>query len=254
MVVNSNSADLVPALSRGLDIIECLASCKNDVGFNELAERLKLPTTTLTRLLKLLMERGYAVKDEQTKRYRPGPRLSVWNHGLPISDRLRRAADGLLRELADKSSHTVLLIHWNGAQMQCLAKEAHESSVTMQPVGTIADNLAERAWGWIFWSSLDQPHQIAALRRCPKPDAMAKALRKHLKKFTRHGFAYEDAKSIRRLAAPVYDNMHNLVGCVCMGGTKLTLRNAAKVNAMGILLAQSAAKISQRLGGVATLL
>ena len=43
-----------PALSRGLSILELLASRDEDVSFSEIRSRLKIPSTSLQRLLATL--------------------------------------------------------------------------------------------------------------------------------------------------------------------------------------------------------
>ncbi len=62
----------VTALARGLDVLRCFRSGEERLGNQELAERRKLPKSTVTRLTYTLTKLGYLHHVEESGRYRLG--------------------------------------------------------------------------------------------------------------------------------------------------------------------------------------
>ena len=93
---------VVPALSRGLDVLRCFRP-RDRAGLSnrDIAERTGLPNSTISRLTYTLLQTGYLLYDEQTGRYRIGvPALSLGFAclgSMPIRD----AAKDHMQRLAD---------------------------------------------------------------------------------------------------------------------------------------------------------
>ena len=62
----------VGTLSRGLDILELFAGGSPELTQTEISDRLGLPVPTVHRLVKLLTERGWLVRDPASRRLRLG--------------------------------------------------------------------------------------------------------------------------------------------------------------------------------------
>src|SRR4051812_16355669 len=73
----------VGTLARGLDILELFAGDSPELTQTEISDRLGLPVPTVHRLVKLLTERGWLVRDTGT---RP-PRLGLGGARLPPGGR-----------------------------------------------------------------------------------------------------------------------------------------------------------------------
>ena len=69
---NNNSNKNVPALARGLKVLELLAEEESELSLKSIAERLSIPIPSLWRILGVLREKGYILFDEDKKTYRPG--------------------------------------------------------------------------------------------------------------------------------------------------------------------------------------
>ncbi|HYG75529.1 MAG TPA: helix-turn-helix domain-containing protein [Planctomycetota bacterium] len=238
-----------PALDRGLRIIEILAECGGEIGFNDLRQRVGIPNNTLSRLLRLLVHRGYAVKDPGTGKYRPGPRMSVIGQNLPLLERLRRACEATLKQLSIRAGNTVLVIYWNGQQMQCIAKETHELSMAMQDVGCITVNYTERPWGWIFWEQMPPRERRNWLLRAGNAKGLAKQMERQLAEYHERGFAFEDDPNFRRLSAPILDDLNRVIAAVGMGGNSVTIPDSRVVE-LGGMVAEHARELSRRMGWV----
>ena len=102
----------VPALEKGLRVLEDLASVDEPLGVEELANRQGRGRNQIYRMVHCLEQMGYLTRDPLTRRYA----LSLKLHGLanqhPPMARLRRAARPVIRRFAEsigESCHVCLL-------------------------------------------------------------------------------------------------------------------------------------------------
>ena len=85
-----------PALSKGLDILELLASQTNGLKKNEIAQALDRSVNELYRMLVVLVARGYVMLDEESERYSLTMRLFELSHRFPPTRRLTTVAGSWL--------------------------------------------------------------------------------------------------------------------------------------------------------------
>ena len=108
------TAGSVQSIDRLLDILEALSSVPQGMLLTELSVMVGLHVSTTHRLVHMLVDRGYAVKDQETGRYRLtlrtfeiGSRVSaVWD--------LMSMAKPYLDELASHSQEAVHLVERDG--------------------------------------------------------------------------------------------------------------------------------------------
>ncbi len=81
-----------PALDKGLDIIEILASEGTSLTQGEIASRLGRSVSEIFRMLHVLRKRGLVALDEQSDRYYLTTHLFELAHRIPIVKRLTVAA------------------------------------------------------------------------------------------------------------------------------------------------------------------
>lgn len=115
---NDSDAPSTPigSLSRGLRIVETLLGAPAPLGLSDIAAASALDNATAHRLLKVLIERGYVVRDEGSKRYMPGPRgLSPLEPFHPLNE-LRREAASLLQLVRNQTGETTALILFIGLE------------------------------------------------------------------------------------------------------------------------------------------
>lgn len=102
----------VPALEKGLDLLEALAARPGDRSQADLARDLGRSPSEIFRMLNCLERRGYIGKDAATGRYRLTLRLYELAHTHTPVDQLLHAAEGPLRDLARRireSAHLSVL-------------------------------------------------------------------------------------------------------------------------------------------------
>lgn len=102
-----NSPYLVPALARGLRLIETLAGAPEGLTTGELGA-LELPPATLFRLLETLIAAGYAVRSPEGRFRLTGKLLRTAAAALADVS-LIGCAEGAMRRLRDRSGESVML-------------------------------------------------------------------------------------------------------------------------------------------------
>ena len=99
----------VTALARGLEVLACFRSGDKTLGNQEIAQRCKLPKSTVSRLTSTLTKLGYLIQVEESGKYRLG--TATLSLGAAMLARLdvRKIARPMMQELADFSRSMVSL-------------------------------------------------------------------------------------------------------------------------------------------------
>ncbi|MGB9617932.1 MAG: IclR family transcriptional regulator, partial [Desulfomonilaceae bacterium] len=107
----------VPALQRGIDVVELLASSERPLSFSEILARLKIPRASLVRILDTLLYRGLIDKMEANGHYRVGIKLLYIGHRLKDKISLRSVAWPLMQWLSEQTGETVELAVLDNGQL-----------------------------------------------------------------------------------------------------------------------------------------
>ena len=99
----------VPALEKGLDLLEALAARPEPLSQADLARAIGRSPSEIFRMLACLERRGYVVKEESSGRYRLTLRLFELAHTHTPVDQLLHAAEGPMRDLARRVREAVHL-------------------------------------------------------------------------------------------------------------------------------------------------
>jgi IclR family acetate operon transcriptional repressor len=110
----------VGTLARGLDILELFTGGSSELTQTEISERLGLPVPTVHRLVKLLTERGWLVRDSASRRLRLGLGAARLLPAVRLPDLAREP----LRALAEASGETVNLATLDGGEVLYLVSES----------------------------------------------------------------------------------------------------------------------------------
>jgi DNA-binding IclR family transcriptional regulator len=97
----------VTALARGLEVLACFRSGDRSLGNQELAERSKLPKSTVSRLTYTLTKLGYLQYDDALGKYRLGTATMALGSAMLSKLDIRQMARPYMQELAD-FSHTMV--------------------------------------------------------------------------------------------------------------------------------------------------
>ncbi len=105
-------ATLVPALSRGLDVLELFLSEHGELTAPEITARLGFPRTTVYQLIQTLLARDYLERGDGPNAFRLGPRaLELGSAYASSVDLVReaRAAVARITEMTGETAHAALL-------------------------------------------------------------------------------------------------------------------------------------------------
>ena len=131
-VSRTESAPSVGTLARGLDILELFAAETPELTQKEVSQRLSLPVPTVHRLTKLLMERGWLVRDPGSPPAAARARRGAPAAGAPVRPEPPELARDHLRAMAERSGETVNLAVLQGGEVVYLVSESGSRLLTLR--------------------------------------------------------------------------------------------------------------------------
>ena len=179
-------------LARGLDILELFAGDSPELTQTEISERLGLPVPTVHRLVKLLMERGWLVRDGASRRLR----LGLGAARLLPAVRLPDIARDPLRMMAERSGETVNLATLDGSEVLYLVSETGSNLLTLRSHVGLRLPVHATALGKCLLAQLDDQDARRVAGSEPYPARTARTittwdkLRAQLERVRRDGVAH----------------------------------------------------------------
>jgi DNA-binding IclR family transcriptional regulator len=110
----------ITALSRGLEVLACFKSGSRTLGNQEIAERCRLPKSTVSRLTYTLTKLGYLHYVKETGKYRLGTATLALGSAALGRFEVRDLARPLMQELADETGTSVALGARQRLSMVCV--------------------------------------------------------------------------------------------------------------------------------------
>jgi IclR family transcriptional regulator, KDG regulon repressor len=251
---------LVPALVRGLDVLEFVRAADPPPSAAQLTRGLGLPRTSVHELIQTLVARGYL--DElpgAPRRYRLGVRLfelgNVYAAGLDLAREGHAAAE----RVAAECQETVQVAIRDGTEVIYVAKvdSTHPVRMVSYPGARLPAHLT--ALGKMLLSAVPDD-QLAALYpdghelpgMTPQSIRSPDRLRQVLADIRRDGLSWDECESnpaVNCVAAPVYDHDQTMVAALSISVP--TMRwSAAHAARYAELVRRGAADLSARLGHV----
>ncbi|MFV0452518.1 MAG: IclR family transcriptional regulator, partial [Propioniciclava sp.] len=162
-------ARLTPAVVRTLDILELFLQGPESLAATDVIKATGLPRSTAHELLTTLTARGYLVKNENTGRYSLGVNLLHLGNAYAARFDLLGAANGVARELSERTDETASVAIRQGSLAFYLAK------IERRPLIAIPSSIGQRlpasctSVGKALLSALTD-EQLASLY--PEPDSL----------------------------------------------------------------------------------
>lgn len=156
---------MVKSALRVFELLELFEAERRPMRVVEIVERMKVPQSSVSMLLKTLVARGYMEFDPASREYCPSVRVSFlgdWALRVPGH---REAIQDALRRLSDATGETVLLGRQSGMFMQYLSviESQYALRLTLAP-GTLRP-MHRSAIGIMLLSRLDDDQVGRLLRR-----------------------------------------------------------------------------------------
>ncbi|MEU6644003.1 IclR family transcriptional regulator [Saccharomonospora sp. NPDC046836] len=194
------------AAEKVLVVLEHVAARREAVSAMSVASRLGLDKSTCSRLLALLVQHGWLVRDDRTRLFGIGPTLAKLGATAVVSNGLQSILLPLLTKLRDETGETVSFHRRIGDSRVCVAGlESQEVIRRVLPIGE-SFRLPIGPSGKAILAFVDPAHRDALLGELDA--ATAALLRRELDSVVRTGFISTDGDHIAGVGAisvPVFD-------------------------------------------------
>jgi DNA-binding IclR family transcriptional regulator len=158
-------APLVKSAQRTFEILELFESQCRPMRVGEIVERLGLPQSSASMLLKTLVARGYMEFDANTREFCPSARVSFLADWAIRAPGQRQAIQDMMRDLAQATGETVLVGRQSGLFVQYVSMiESRHDARLNAPPGTLRP-MHRSAMGIMLLSTMDDEHIGRLLRR-----------------------------------------------------------------------------------------
>lgn len=218
----------VPALERGLRVLECLADSQHGLTLSQITRAMELPKSTVHCLLLTFERSGYIQRDDASGRYRLGLGLfRLANVALPALS-IREQASPVLRALMERTQLTVHMAALDHDQLVLIARVSPPGAAV--PASWIGKRMDFHctALGKAVLASADAGdverliRKHGMLRHNDNTIASLRRLMQDLEQVRRRGYAVDDEEEeigMRCVGAPVFGPAGHAEAAVSIVGT-----------------------------------
>lgn len=133
---NDDEKYRAPALSKGLDILELLASDAEGLSQVDIAKQLGRTTSEIFRMLMVLVQRGYVEQRTEDERYSLTTKMFEVAHRHPPIKRLTSIAGEAMQRLADQVNQSMHLSIIHSGRVLVIAQvDCPDNNVTSVRLG-----------------------------------------------------------------------------------------------------------------------
>lgn len=246
----------VPALERGLLILEYLAQSRRGVTLSQLTRKLQLPRSTGHALLLTYQRTGYVQRCDKTGRYCLGLRLQALANLALGGTSLRLQAATLLHKLMQDSGLTVHLAVMEEGEAILIDRVEAPGAPPLatwigKRMGLHCTALGKALIAELSPDVLDELIRKQGLMRYNENTISSRrALRLTCENVQQSGYAIDDEEEeigVRCIGAPVRNSAGEVIAAISISGTKSQLEN---IPARAAQVMNVAAALSQQIGGV----
>lgn len=246
----------VQTLDRTFDIIELLATSPNGMGVTEIGRKLGLHKSTVYRLIKALVQRGYLEKDQSTGAYRIGLKF-VEISSLHIQQiELKTEAIPFMRHLSELTGQVTHLAIMDETEVVYIEKIDVIQSLRMYSQIGKRIPVYCSALGKVLLSGQNSDYQKRIMKKIKYTQQTKNTIREEsqfineLEKTKQRGWAVDNEEhelGIRCIAAPIKDFTGKVIAALSITGSKNTIV-PEKDQYYSELVVEAADNISRRLG------
>ncbi len=211
------------SIDRALEILECFLNGDGRYTLSELSQNTGLAATTVLRILGALISRGFIEKDELTKTYMLGYKVSQLSKLANHSNEsvLKNVSEPYMNELLDKYNEDVRLFVEEGQNKLCIM--SLESTRSLRHIMKVGDRheLIKGAAGKIILCYMDPEKRRPLIMGSNINDELLVTIKTK-------GYAVsigEKEEGIVGIAAPILDWKNNLIACLSLSGPSIRFVN-----------------------------
>lgn len=248
----------VQSIHRALTIIHEISQDNGrGLSLSELAEKIKLPVSTVYRIAQNLVAWDY-IKDKENGNYILGFELLALGNIVKENLDIRTYAVKYMDELNIKTKETIYLAILDKAEGEIVYVEKKEGQRSVKLVAGVGSRnyVHSTANGKCLLSELsdDKIKELLHIKGMPKlahkTIVNVQDFLIEIKKVRELGYAVDDFENelgVRCVAAPVFDYANNVVAAISISGTETNVDDDAVVR-YSQLVKETALKISEELG------
>ncbi len=244
------------AVDRAIDVIELLSENEGTLSLSQIMNNLDIPKQSLIRILNTLCVRGIIDKAEKRGFYRLGLNLLFTKNLLQDKINLRSIAWPFMQELSQKVRKTIELTILDRDQLVCIERiQGNESVNIYSRIGAVYPYFHAVSVGKVYLAQMDIEKRKENLKKIGLPAVTehtitnTETLEKELKKVKSKGFAFENQelrKGVRRVAAPIYNKIDKIVGCISIAAPIFSFE-LNDIEKFGMMAKDKAHEISKNL-------
>jgi DNA-binding IclR family transcriptional regulator len=246
-----------PALSKGLDILELLASEADGKTQVEIAKHLGRTTSEIFRMLMVLCQRGYVEQRGEDDRYYLTTRMFEIAHRHPPIRRLTSIAGDLMQRLANEVNQSMHLGILHSDRVLVIAQvDCPDNNITSVRLGANIQ-IFDTASGRVLAAWMDEAALNALVSQSgDEPSAKCRAFLADLPATRERGFCQAASLTIEgvvNISVPVFDFSGKVVAAITipfirrLSGTSVATEDESRERLIAL-----ARDISRRLGAGAT--
>ena len=242
---------------RSFQVLEIVAASSTPMTVNEVSEEIKMDKTTVYRMLMTLVEAGYVIRDELSKRYRLGYKVVSLSRNLLMENEVSNLIRQTLEELSEKTcetlhyavldgNETVLVQRVKGKQLVSIDFQIGDrSKLHCSAIGKVL--LAFQDIRFIEQVIADGLPRFTS-HTITDPDMF----RQELQRIRSQGYAIDDlelSENMRCIAVPIFEGGGRVTGGISMFGpdSRFTLKKLEELQAP---LLKASRELSKQLGGL----
>lgn len=241
-------------LLNGLHVLEAFSIDQPVLGVTEIARRVSLHKSTVSRILATLEQAGYVEREDAGGRFRLGLGLIALAGPLLADLDVRRVAQSSLRQLTERTGETSALMVWNGHEAVVVEQVPSPKQVKhTATIGTRYDTY-ESSSVKVFLADLP----LAEVDRLFERRLLAGTYDEHalgsyvaeLEQVREHGYALNDGRtSVEEVgvAAPIRDHRGKVVAAALLSAPRFRVPPAL-LEVLARDVAECAREVSARLG------
>jgi IclR family acetate operon transcriptional repressor len=259
-----NGSDTASGDSRGASVLvnavavlRCFSVDEPLLGVTEIASRVGLHKSTVSRILSTLEQEDLVERDETSRRFKLGLGLIAVAGPLLAELDERRVAYPVLRELTERTQETSALLTWTGSSSVCVEQIPSPQQVKhTSPLGT-RYSTALSASVQVFLAA-EGPERVRALLASgviEYPSATPVRIDEFLERLktvasegcaTNYGETSVDEVGV---AAPVHDHRGSVVAAVMLAAPRYRV-SAEHLQLLAEACTAAAAQVTSRMGGL----
>lgn len=239
-----------------IEVLRCFSVETPLLGVTEIASRVGLHKSTVSRILATLEQENLVERDPSTRRFKLGLGLIAVTGPLLADLDVRRAAYPVLQDLTDHTGETSALMVWNGSQSVCVEQIVSPQQVKhTTPLGTRYNTaLSSSVQIFLAKAGIDAAQSMISEGTIRLPDISPATLdiyADRLKAVSVEGYAVNYGETSAEevgVAAPVFDHRGDLAACVMLAAPHYRVSEEV----LGTLITackRAASAVTVRLGG-----